>query len=331
MDGRTKLDLHLDRPRSIGEMLSSAFALYRRVPILFLAFAAIVVIPYELIVLAITGVGPLAVGTLRFLPRNCLLIADSVLITPLISALHVQAIRQLGDGDKPTFSGVFRLSIPRLPVVFVAAGISGVAIGTGTLAFFIPGFLLLLIWPVVAQAAALESGGPLGALRRSFELTRGHRWHGFGVFFWAGAIAAVPWIAAFKIVGHTSTTPGSFVVGTAIQIALRSFEALATGLLYFDLVARQRVEPLGMPTAPLVGPEQTGGASMVRPTGFPADPTSWSDEDRPAGWYIDLGEPARMRYWTTDGAGARSWVGRPTKTPRQTLAEWERLRDRVAD
>src|ERR1700761_9574450 len=37
MGDRTNLDL--DRPRSIGEMLTGALSLYRRFPILFLAFA----------------------------------------------------------------------------------------------------------------------------------------------------------------------------------------------------------------------------------------------------------------------------------------------------
>ncbi len=53
------------RARS-GKCSRRRLALYRRFPILFLAFAAIVVVPYELIVLAITGAGPLAQGHLGF-------------------------------------------------------------------------------------------------------------------------------------------------------------------------------------------------------------------------------------------------------------------------
>jgi hypothetical protein len=324
MAGRTNLDL--DRPRSIGEMLSTAFALYWRVPFLFLAFAAIFVVPYELIVLAITGAGPLAQGHLAFFASKGLLVADSFIVTPLISALHVHAVRELGDGGRPTFAGTARQSLRRLPVVVVAAGISGVAIGLGTLAFLIPGLLLLAIWPVVAQAATLESGNPIDALRRSFDLTRGHRWHGFGLLLFAGLIGGVPLLVASRAVGHTTTNPGTFLAGTAVQIILQSFEALATGLLYFDLVARERV---GAPTPPEFrqpAPAATAAAIVpVRPTGHPADAASWSDDDRPAGWYIDPDAPKRMRYWATNGPGTGVWTGHSTKTPKGTRTQWEAL------
>jgi hypothetical protein len=325
VDGRTNLDL--DRPRSIGEMLTEAFGLYWRLPILFLAFAAIVVVPYELIVLAITGATPFAQGHLAFLPARGLAVADSFLVTPLISALHVQAIREVGDGGRPTFGATFRKSLPRLPVVAVAAGVSGILISLGSLAFVIPGFLLALIWPVVAQAAALEGGGPIDGLRRSFDLTRGHRVHGFGLIFFAGLIAGVPSTILFEIFRHSDATTGSFLAGTAVQVVVRSFEALATGLLYFDLVARERV---GAPTPPNFrrpAPAMTAATIVpARPTGHPADAASWSDDDRPAGWYVNPDAPKRMRYWATNGPKTGVWTGHSTKTPGPVHHEWENLR-----
>jgi hypothetical protein len=317
MGGRTNLDL--DRPRSIGEMLTGALRLYWRFPILFLAFAAIVVVPYELIVLAFTGAGPFAQGHLGFLGSKGLLIADSFIVTPLISALHVHAVREIGDGRRPTFGATFRQSLPRLPVVAVAAGISGVAIGLGGLAFAIPGFFLLAIWPVVAQAAALESGSPIDALRRSFNLTRGYRWHGLGLFFGAGLVAGLPWLVLFLSLGHTTTNAGTFLAGTAVQIVLRSFDALATGLLYFDLVARSRgaVSP---------APEMGSATSHATVTGNPLDPNSWSDEDRPPGWYVDPNSPWMMRYWAADATA--SWSRRSTKTPKQVQAEWRAFKEK---
>jgi len=310
MGGRTNLDL--DRPRSIREMLTAALALYWRVPILFLAFAAIVVVPYELIVLAITGTGPSTIHHLSFYAQQALLVADSFLVTPLISALHVHAVREIGDGGRPTFGGTVRKSLPRLPVVAVAAGVSGVAIGLGSLAFGIPGLILIAIWPVVAQAAALEGGGPIDALRRSFALTRGNRWHSLGLILAAGVVAAIPGVPLLIAFRHTGTTAGTFIVGTAVQIVVRSFEALATGLLYFDLAARERAE------AP-------AGAMA----GNPLDPMHWSDEDRPPGWYVDPNAPWVMRYWAADGKSA--WSRRSTATPKQIGAEWEAFKRKAED
>lgn len=49
-------------PRSVGEIVRAAGALYRRYPLLFAILAAAVIVPYELIVLAATGYGPLRHG-----------------------------------------------------------------------------------------------------------------------------------------------------------------------------------------------------------------------------------------------------------------------------
>jgi hypothetical protein len=320
MGGRTNLDL--DRPGSISQMLTAAFALYWRLPILFLAFAAIVVIPYELIVLAIAGNGPFTQSHLGFFGSKAFLLANSFIVTPLISALHVRAVREVGEGGSPTFVATFRNSLPRLPVVAVAAGISGVTIGLGGLAFLIPGLFLMAIWPVVAQAAALEGGGPIDALRRSFVLTRGYRWHALGLVICAGLVAGVAEIPFFFAFRHSSTTAGTFVGGTALEVILRSFEALVTALLYFDLVARSRYGP----PAPGDAPEPAGVMATVVANGHPLDPNSWSDEDRPAGWYVNPLSPQRMRYWMTNGPGTGVWSGRSTKTPGEIHHEWEKLR-----
>jgi hypothetical protein len=315
MGGRTNLDL--DRPRSVGEMLTGAFALYRRVPILFLAFAAIVVVPYQLIVLAITGTGPFTPSHLGFFGSKGLLLANSFIVVPLISALHVQAVREVGEGGRPTFGATFRKSLPRLPVVAVAAGISGLATGLGGLAFVIPGLFLAAIWPVVAQAAALEGGNPIDALRRSFVLTRGHRWHALGLVISAGLVAGVagaPFLFAFR---HTTNNGATFAAGTALQVLFRSFEALVTALLYFDLLARSR-------GAVVAAPDMGSATSRATVTGNPLDPNSWSDGDRPPGWYVDPNSPWVMRYWAADGTP--NWSKRSTKTPKQVQEDWQAFR-----
>jgi hypothetical protein len=232
--------LKLDEARTVGEMLSAALGLLWRLPFLFLALAAIVVIPYQLIVLAITGTGAFTESGLSFVARQELLVANSFIATPLISALHIHAVREVGDGGRPTFLDTFRRSLRRFPVVAVAAGISGVAIGLGGLAFGVPGLILIAAFPVVAQVAAMQPGGPIDALRRTFALGGGNRWHSLGLVLAAGLIAGVPVLVPFFAFRHADTNAGNFLAGTAVEIVVSSFEALVTALLYFDLVARER-------------------------------------------------------------------------------------------
>jgi hypothetical protein len=93
-----------ERSRSVWQLIGDTFALYPRFPILFLALAAVAVVPYELIVLLVTGAGPFAQGRTGFVTSNLLTVADSFLILPLISALHVRAVREIGEGSHPDSS-----------------------------------------------------------------------------------------------------------------------------------------------------------------------------------------------------------------------------------
>lgn len=141
-------------------------------------------------------------------------------------------------------------------------------------------------------------------LRRSFTLTRGNRWHSLGLVFSAGLAAGAVFAPFFIAFRHTDTTVLTFLGGVAAQVVVRSFEALATGLLYFDLVVRSRVRE---------APSQ--------PSGHRLDHTSWTDESRPAEWYVDPALPSQMRWWPADGSG--TWSTHTTKTPQGILDEWK--------
>jgi hypothetical protein len=297
-------DLELESPRSLTELIGAAVDLYFRVPILFLVLAAIAVVPWELIVWLITGDGPLALGRHGFIVGQLVGLADYFFVTPLIAAFHVHAVRQFGDGDQPRLFATLRRSLPTLPVVVLVTGITGFATTIGFALLVVPGLLLLARWAVVSQTAALEGGGWTDALRRGTDLTDGHRWDVFWVIFVTGLIVAVPWIVARVFFGHTTTTAASFAVGTAVQVFMRSFGALVLALLYFDLKGRRSAAP--------VEPVEAAPA----------------DEGRAAGWYVDPGNPRRMRYWNADGKG--TWSKTTAKTPKPVRREWEEGHQGVA-
>jgi hypothetical protein len=261
--------------------------------------------------------------SLRELSGTTELILDVVnffLIGPLISALHVHAVRDIRDGDRPRLASVAPRALAVLPVVSAAVIISTLGIFAGFIALIVPGILLSLRWAVVAQAAALERGSWTDALRRSADLTRGNYWHIFGTVFLVSLPGGILGFALEAAFHHPSTTVPSFVAGTAFQTVVRSFTALATALLYFDLMARKQAASTA---AVVVDASGNGSAERaVPPTGHPLDPNSWSDEDRPPGWYVDPGKPWRMRYWAADGTP--NWSKRTAKTPRETLATWKK-------
>jgi hypothetical protein len=238
----------LDRPRSVGGLISAAFALYVRYPVLFLVLAGGVIVPYELIVLAATGTGSFSRSLLSVGVSLLLSLLDWVLIGPLVSALHVHAVADVRQGREPQLGPVALRGLRVLPVVSAAAIISGLGIGAGFLLFVIPGLILLFRWAVVAQAAAIEHEGWLPALRSSGRLVSGNYLHVIGFAICIGVLTGIPNLVGIEIFGSRNAGPASFAVGLCLHTLTASFAALATALLYFDLVSRNR--PMAATTHP---------------------------------------------------------------------------------
>jgi hypothetical protein len=303
-----------EQPRSARHLVAATFGLYRGYPLLFFILAAGVIVPYEAIVLATTGAGPLAHAPLSFGVSSLLTLIEWVLIGPLVSALHVHAVKEVWGGREPRLVPVARQGLRVLPVVAAATIISWLGITLGFVALIVPGVILMLRWYVVAQAAAIEHEGWLPALRRSRQLTEGHYGHIFVFAIYVGLIVSVPTFLIGLAFGHHSTNVASFLVGLLVQVLTWSFGALATALLYFDLRARldyaETQRASGEPPLAAADPPQVSHSW---------DPRSYSDQDRPKGWYVDPGSPDRMHYW---GAGDSPGWGATTRTPRKIRRAW---------
>jgi hypothetical protein len=230
----------LEAPRSARQIFTATASLYRWYPVLFATLAVAVMAPYDLVVLGVTGYGPLrhsgeSVGTYWLLQ-----LLTTSLITPLISALHVHAVVAIGEGRRPRLGAVALRGLQVLPVVAAADVMSSIGIALGYIALIIPGVLLGLRWAVAAQAAALERGNWLDALRSSRRLTATHYSHIFGLLFLTGIVSAALRLGVRALPLGSSSGAGSVTVGIATDTILASFVALTLALLYFDLQARPR-------------------------------------------------------------------------------------------
>jgi hypothetical protein len=115
----------------------------------------------------------------------------------------------------------------------------------------VPGIMLLVMWSVAAPACVVEHTGVFGALSRSRELTRGHRWAILGLYV---AVIILMIIVSMLFAGltgmsmlaePTSTTPslvelGSSMVSSMITSIIGSTFAAA---IYYEL--RQIKEGIG--------------------------------------------------------------------------------------
>lgn len=296
-------------PRSARQIIAGAAGLYWRYPLVFPVLAAAVVVPYQVAVLVFTGSGPLTRSSLSGGAVGLLTLIDLVLVSPLVSALHVHAVSVARDGHRPRLVPVARKGLRTLPVVVAASIISGLGIAVGLLALAIPGIILMLRWVVVAQTAAIEHEGWIPALRRSARLSDGSYGHVILFFLFLTLLTSAPVFLVGLGFRGDATTVASFSVGLLLQVIAMSFGALATALLYFDLRVRSETAARA---------EATGG------TGHSMDPRSYTDQTRPKGWYINPSSPGRMVYW---GAKDPPDWGTSARTPRRVRRAWEESQD----
>jgi hypothetical protein len=130
-----------------------------------------------------------------------------------------------------------------------------------------------------------------------------------------GLLTLAPSFLLGQAIGDYRIGVAPFVAGTALQVILVSFTALATALLYYDLRARR--EALASKTGAAERPARP--IAPPPPTDHGIDPRLYSDENRPNGWYVDPESPSHMRYW--DASEPSGWQGK-TRTPHKLQRQW---------
>jgi hypothetical protein len=240
--------IDLGRERSVGEILRLTLLIYWRYPLLFAILAFAVVAPYEIARLVVTGYGPISDGGGTHVGEFAVFdLLNLSLVGPLVSALHIHAVVEIGEGRRPKLASVAMQGLRVLPVVAAAEIVATISIALGFIAFIVPGLLLAIRLSVVAQTAAVDHEGWLPALRRSGRLASGNYGHIFGLLavVWAATIAiGVGSAMAFSssrgsgplLIDH-GTSVGWVLVGIAVNTVVASFTALTLAILYFDLRA----------------------------------------------------------------------------------------------
>jgi len=104
----------------------------------------------------------------------------------------------------------------------------------GFLLLMVPGLVLATIWFVVLPACIVERLGPWTSLRRSLQLTKGHRWKVFGLVL----LLLVPtWGSSF--VGWLLSSATSELVGTVGELLCTTIGTAITAAVvvvtYYDL------------------------------------------------------------------------------------------------
>jgi|ERR1700728_589103 len=240
MTSKQKIAIDLYQERSIAQVLRSALTLSRHYPKLFLVLTVGVIVPYDLLAMAVGHRGLFGHAHHGFGLFTLTNAADVLIIAPFIAAASVNAVVVIGEGRRPRLSTTLACGPQVIAVVVAVQAINYLGIAVAALFLVVPGVLLGLRWCVAAVIAAVECNGVRGALKRSGELAAGHYWHIFGLTVTVEAVALVAALGVRLATGDNSSGAGVAGLELIMQTIVASYIGLTLSILYFDLYARQR-------------------------------------------------------------------------------------------
>lgn len=162
----------------------------------------------------------------------------------IVAGLASAAAGDLAQGREGR-GAIRQRMVGRWPTLLAVALVFGVLCSAGLILFIVPGVLAYLILLLAAPIAVMERAGVGGALRRSAELTRGHRGRFLGVTLLAGLIAGVIGAVLTTVVSSIffSNDPSTlFLITQGVGVVVAAFTGAWTGavvaLLYIDVRIR---------------------------------------------------------------------------------------------
>ena len=244
-----------DRSVSIGRIFSRAFGTIGSNPVATLGIAFLFgALPSVLIAYVMQTLGAAAfaaLGAAATIGISLFSIFTAILLAMITQGALVRATVAHSEGRKSSLAesamAGLRVALPLLGL----AVLSALGIGLGFLLLIVPAVILYVMWSVAAPALVEERLGPIEALGRSSDLTRGVRWKIFGlllvilVLYWmfsalvamigvmsyggleafTGGTEAMPvGYLVINAVGGTITSAGWGVILTSLYVELRDWK-----------------------------------------------------------------------------------------------------------
>jgi hypothetical protein len=238
----------LPRPMGIGEILGTAFQLYRRHWRTLLAIAAVVVVPLTLLQYLFgdlvrtqgetTRNGVVETATWSVGIAGLLAALAGILMYLVLTGAITRAVAAEVAGEDPSVEQSYRFGFHRLGSVLLVSVLVGLAIIGGLILFVIPGIYVGVRLCVSIEALVVEGRRGTEAMGRSWSLVGGHWWHAFFTLLVAALLTGIVNAVITAPFGATNW----FVQGVAAAVATvvtLPYGVLVGVLLYLDLRARK--------------------------------------------------------------------------------------------
>jgi uncharacterized membrane protein len=135
-----------------------------------------------------------------------------------------------------------KVALRRLLPLIVLALLESVLLVLGLILLIVPGIILYTMWLVAVAACVVERTGPWRSLRRSQELTKGHRWKIFGLFLLLLLLSLINPLLQLLLNATAGATAAA--IGNAIWTSFGSaFSSVVIAVTYYDLrVAKEGID-----------------------------------------------------------------------------------------
>jgi hypothetical protein len=229
--------LDLTRRRTLGDIVTDAVALFGAHSGVFFTATLLVVAPVTVLVDGVWG-RMLADGVDAQGPAAATLVSTlltTLLIPPLVTAVHAGAVVGLGQGVAPTLGGVLRTAFALYAPLLAVLLLFALAVLCGLVLLVIPGIWLSTRWYFGPQVVVVEGLRGRAALRRSGDLVAGRWWRVFATLLVLGLLTALAAGIVTAAVGAAGNALVYVVVLALMQSVALSVAALGATLLFFDL------------------------------------------------------------------------------------------------
>ena len=241
------------RPRSVGELLTDAFELYRRHWQNLFVIVAVIVIPLSFLQVLVgeawirqgfteeelrNGVEVTVNGAFVGSVLASIVVAlTSILMWTILTGAITRAAAGTFLGRDLEIGESYRYGFARFWSIVLVGLLCGLAIAVGFLLLIVPGFIVLTFLSCAIPALVIEGKRGREALRRSWSLVRGRGWPVFGTIIVATIITSV--------VNSLLTSPfgdnwAARSIGASIaSILTMPYMALVGVFIYLDMRVRK--------------------------------------------------------------------------------------------
>ncbi len=241
------------RPRTLGEILSAAFDIYKTNASKLIVIVAVVVVPLSflgaLLGQAFAGSDEKTVMVLgqpttvtdrtfaAIVIGGLIAAVVAVIISSVLQAAILRAAAEATIGDPVDVEASYRWGLKRVGSVLLVGLLVGLSVFVGFFLLIVGAIIFGVFLSVSIPVLVIENRRGTEALKRSWQLVSGNFWHALGVLLVAGIITGVI-SSVIRAFGGGNWFAG-WIFSAIAQILTAPFSALVSVLLYLDLRARK--------------------------------------------------------------------------------------------